>query len=296
VSSEGGGPAAQWGGAALTVLEPGPLTTIQDLGRRGFAHLGVPRAGALDAAAARYANRLVGNPEGAAVLETTMTGVALRVHGTARVAVTGAPAPVEVAGCPRPFAEAFIVRDSVLTVGAAASGVRTYLAFAGGVDAPPVLGSRSTDTLSGLGPAPIAAGDRIGLGAPGPPAAAGDVPIVRGCPEQVRLRIVPGPRVDWFVDDVLDRLVSGVYTVSHESNRVGVRLTGPPLPHRRRTELPSEGLVLGAVQVPAAGLPMIFLNDHPTTGGYPVVGVVAAADLASCAQLRPGYVVRFTPA
>jgi biotin-dependent carboxylase-like uncharacterized protein len=272
------------------------LTTIQDLGRRGFAHLGVPRAGALDAAAARYANRLVGNPEDAAVLETTLAGVALRVHGTTRVAVTGAPAPVTVAEGPRPFAEAFTVRDSVLTVGAAASGVRTYLAFAGGVDAPPVLGSRSTDTLAGLGPAPIAVGDRLRLGAPGPPAAGVDVPVVRGCPEEVRLRIVPGPRVDWFVDDVLDRLVAGVYTVAPESNRVGVRLTGPTLPRRHHRELPSEGLVLGAVQVPVTGLPVIFLNDHPTTGGYPVLGVVVAADLALCAQLRPGYLVRFAPA
>jgi allophanate hydrolase subunit 2 len=156
-----------------------------------------------------------------------------------------------------------------------------------------VLGSRSTDTLSGLGPAPLGPGTRLLLGEPvGEPRGA-DVPMLRWHPDSVRVRVLPGPRLDWFAADALETLTSRTYTVSPESNRVGVRLVGEPLVRRRREELPSEGLVLGAVQVPAAGRPLVFLNDHPTTGGYPVIGVVAPAELAVCAQLRPGTAVRF---
>lgn len=278
----------------ITVLDPGPLTTVQDQGRRGFAHLGVPRSGALDAAAARYANRLVGNPEDAAVLETTLGGVSLRMDGPTSVAVTGAPASVTVGGRPGPFAEPVRIRaEDTVVVGPAASGLRSYVAFSGGVDVEPVLGSRSTDTLSGLGPSPLIAGARLPLGVPVGDPRHVDVPVVLRHPEAVRLRLAPGPRLDWFTDDALARLTGSVYTVSPDSNRVGVRLDGEPLERHRRTELPSEGLVLGAVQVPASGKPLVFLNDHPTTGGYPVVAVVAPTDLAVCAQLRPGTTVRF---
>jgi biotin-dependent carboxylase-like uncharacterized protein len=278
----------------LTVVDAGPLTTVQDRGRRGYAHLGVPRAGAVDGAAAGYANRLVGNAEHCAVLETTLGGVALRVDASVAVAVAGAPAPVAVDGRPRPFAEPVLMRaGQTLVVGAATSGLRSYLAFSGGVAAEPVLGSRSTDTLSGLGPPALSAGDRLRLGRPVGHAHAVDVPLVLRHPDTVRLRLLPGPRLDWFVADTLGTLTSQTYTVSPHSNRVGVRLAGKPLTRARREELPSEGLVLGAVQVPASGRPLVFLNDHPTTGGYPVVGVVAPADLAVCAQLRPGTAVRF---
>lgn len=283
--------------ASLTVLDAGPMTTVQDLGRRGFAHLGVPRSGALDAEAAGYANRLVGNSVDAAVLETTLGGVAVRVDGQVSVAVTGAPAAVSVEGRPRPFAETFTVRrGETVTVGPAQSGLRSYLAFSGGVDVPPVLGSRSTDTLSGLGPPRLTAGMNLPLGEPVGSPHGVDVPVVHGHPDSVRVRIVPGPRLDWFAEDVLGLLSSATYTVSADSNRVGVRLEGAPLTRRESRELPSEGLVLGAVQVPASGQPLVFLNDHPTTGGYPVVGVVAAEDLGMCAQLRPGSRLRFVPA
>lgn len=283
--------------ASLTVLDAGPMTTVQDLGRRGFAHLGVPRSGALDAEAAGYANRLVGNSVDAAVLETTLGGVAVRVDGQVSVAVTGAPAAVTVEGRPRPFAETFTVRrGATVTVGPAQSGLRSYLAFSGGVDVPSVLGSRSTDTLSGLGPPRLTAGMSLPLGEPVGSPHGVDVPVVHGHPDSVRVRIVPGPRLDWFAEDVLSLLSSATYTVSADSNRVGVRLEGAPLTRRENRELPSEGLVLGAVQVPASGQPLVFLNDHPTTGGYPVVGVVAAEDLGMCAQLRPGSRLRFVPA
>lgn len=281
----------------LTVLDAGPLTTVQDLGRRGFAHLGVPRSGALDADAARYANRLVGNPTDAAVLETTLGGVVLRVDGPTSVAVTGAPAAVTVDGRPRPFAEPVVLRPGeTLAVGHAVTGLRSYLAFSGGIDAPQVLGSRSTDTLSGLGPPHLSNGMTLPLGEPYGTALGADVPVVLSHPDSVRVRVVPGPRIDWFAEDVLARLSSETYVVSPRSNRVGVRLEGESLPRREKSELPSEGLVLGAIQVPSSGQPLVFLNDHPTTGGYPVVGVVAEQDLAACAQMRPGTRVRFVHA
>ncbi len=280
--------------ASLTVLDAGPLTTVQDLGRRGFAHLGVPRSGAVDVASAQYANRLVGNPGDAAVLETTLGGVVLRVSGTTTVAVTGAPAAVSVDGRPRPFAEPMTLRSGeTLTVGPAASGLRSYLAFSGGVDAAPVLGSRSTDTLSGLGPPRLVAGAKVSLGEPVGTPHGVDVPVVLRYPDAVRVRVLPGPRLDWFAEEALATLTRSTYTVSAHSNRVGLRLDGPCLPRAVSSELPSEGLVLGAVQVPASGHPLVFLNDHPTTGGYPVVAVVAPDQLGTCAQLRPGAHVRF---
>jgi biotin-dependent carboxylase-like uncharacterized protein len=283
--------------AALTVVDPGPLTTVQDRGRRGYAHLGVPRSGALDAGSACYANRLVGNPPEAALLETTLGGVSVRLHGTVTVAVTGAPAPVTVDGRPRPFAEPVVVRDGeTLRVGPAVSGLRSYVALSGGVDVEPVLGSRSTDTLSGLGPAPLSTGATIPLGESTGSAVGVDVPVVLGFPGTVRLRVLPGPRSDWFTEAALEQLATACFTVTSDSNRVGIRLDGPTLERRRGEELPSEGLVPGAIQVPASGRPLVFLNDHPTTGGYPVIGVVAAQDLAVCAQLRPGNKICFVPA
>lgn len=279
---------------SLTVLDAGPLTTVQDLGRRGFAHLGVPRSGAVDVAAAQYANRLVGNPGDAAVLETTLGGVVLRVSGTTAVAVTGAPAPVSVDGRPRPFAEPVTLRSGqTLTVGHATYGIRSYLAFSGGVDADPVLGSRSTDTLSGLGPPRLVAGAQVSLGDPVGSPHGVDVPVVLRYPDSVRVRVMPGPRLDWFAEEAMATLTRSTYTVSSHSNRVGLRLEGPQLPRAVTSELPSEGLVLGAVQVPASGQPLVFLNDHPTTGGYPVVAVVLPEQLGTCAQLRPGAQVRF---
>lgn len=277
----------------VSVVDPGPLTTVQDRGRRGWAHLGVPGSGALDGAAAGYANRLVGNRADAAVLETTLGGVAVRLEQGCVVAVTGAPAPVSVDGRPVAFSEQVHVRPGqTLLVGPATSGLRSYVAFEGGVDVAPVLGSRSTDTLSGLGPAPLAAGDRLALGEPSGHPHGVDVPVVRRCPDAVRLRLLPGPRLDWFAEGTLDRLTAQTWTVSAQSNRIGLRLEGTALERSRTEEMPSEGLVLGAVQVPASGQPLVFLNDHPTTGGYPVVGVVRPEDLAVCAQLRPGSTVR----
>ncbi len=265
-----------------------PLATVQDLGRPGYAHLGVPHSGAADAESLRLANRLVGNVEGAAGLELTFGGAALRFRSAAWIAVTGAPLPVRPGGMNAPF---HVPAGTVVEFGAPAAGVRTYVAVRGGVDVPPVLGSRSTDLLSGLGPAPLADGDLLPVGrADCEPITVDVAPGLRPEDEPV-LRITAGPRDDWFAS--LEPLARGVYVVSADSNRVGVRLDGPTLCRRRDGELPSEGIVTGALQVPPNGLPIIFLADHPTTGGYPVAAVLVSADVPRAAQLRPGQRVRF---
>ncbi|QKW26559.1 biotin-dependent carboxyltransferase family protein [Streptomyces seoulensis] len=281
---------------ALVVVRAGALTTVQDEGRPGHAHLGVPRSGALDAPAAALANRLVGNPRGAAVLETTLDGCALRPRSPVAVAVTGAPCPVRLDG--RPVAWGAPVRvpaGAVLEVGAAVRGVRGYVAVGGGVAALPVLGSRSTDLLSGLGPAPLTDGTVLPLGPPAGLPAAVDVAPRPGPAAELVLRVVLGPREDWFTARALRVLATRPYRVSSASNRVGLRTEGPALERARTGELPSEGMVLGAVQVPPDGRPVVFLADHPTTGGYPVIAVVRAADLPAAAQAAPGTPVRFVP-
>ncbi|MBX7547980.1 biotin-dependent carboxyltransferase family protein [Streptomyces sp. NPDC004232] len=279
----------------LTVVRPGALTTVQDAGRRGHAHLGVPRSGALDAAALALANRLLGNAPDAAALETTLTGCALRPEHTVTVVVGGAPCPVTLDG--RPAAWGTPVRvpaGAVLDVGAVTAGVRSYVAVRGGIAVAPVLGSRSADLLSGLGPEPLRAGDVLPLGAAAPQPPRTDLAPWPAPPAELTLPLRLGPRADWFTAAALRTLTSATYRVSPHSNRIGLRTEGPPLERVSGGELPSEGMVLGAVQVPPDGRPVVFLRDHPTTGGYPVVGVVAEPALAAAAQAAPGTPVRFT--
>jgi KipI family sensor histidine kinase inhibitor len=338
----------------VQVLQPGPLTTVQDLGRAGLAHLGVPGSGAADAASLRLANNLVGNDASAAGLEVTLGRLSLRFDAAAMVAVTGAAAPVRVSAAggaaalgaapasdrersaavaahdgepagerDRPAAHppdmgmadgpggkaadraanvgtAFpVATGSVLRLGAPPAGLRTYVAIDGGIAVDPVLGSRSADTLSGLGPAPLRPYDWLPLGRPrslrsdrqptqahaaGLAATAGDV---------VALRAIAGPRHDWFAAAALDALATSTYVVSPASNRTGLRLTGPGLRRARPGELLSEGLAAGSLQVTHDGQPILLLADRPTTGGYPVIAVVVSADLRLGAQLRPGQRVRF---
>jgi biotin-dependent carboxylase-like uncharacterized protein len=288
----------------IEVTRSGLLATVQDLGRPGYAHLGVSRSGALDAPALIQANRLVGNPDGAAGLETTLNGITFRTVVRTTVAVTGARSPVRVGTEAAPFGAAIPVpAGTVVDIGAAESGVRAYVSFAGGVSVAPVLGSRSTDTLSGLGPPPLRPGFVLPLGrsSPGvvdPDGEAGPPPARAPDPApsaEIVLRLRLGPRHDWFSVSGRDALLETPYTVSVKSNRVGARLSGAALSRTIAGELPSEGIVLGAVQVPADGQPLVFLADHPTTGGYPVIGVVDPSDLSLLAQARPGTTVRFGP-
>jgi biotin-dependent carboxylase-like uncharacterized protein len=283
-------------GGEFEVVRAGALTTVQDLGRFGHAHLGVPRGGALDLPAHRLANLLVGNPADAATLETTVTGVAVRARTELTAAVTGAPAPVRVDGVPAAWGGPVRVpAGCVLEVGHAEVGVRGYVAFAGGIAVPPVLGSRCTDLLSGLGPAPLKDGDVLPVGVPSGPAVRMDGPPCPGPVHELVLPLVLGPRDDWFAPGAVRTLARGRYRVAPASNRIGLRLEGPALERLVEGELPSEGMVLGAVQVPPDGRPVVFLADHPTTGGYPVIGVVPREPLDAAAQAVPGTPVRFAP-
>lgn len=289
----------------VEVLATGALTTIQDLGRPGWAHVGVPRSGATDRPALRLANVLVGNDEGAPALETTLAGPRLRFDGPATVALTGATVRARVGERAVPMNESFsVAAGDQLRVGNATVGLRTYIAFEGGLDVPLVLGSAATDVLTGLGPAPLMRGQLLALhergalqGRPGggrtARSPAPEPPPPWDLPESVVLRVIVGPRSDWFTPASIKRLLSEPFTVSQASNRIGIRLQGPELERGRPGELPSEGLVSGAIQVPSDGRPILLLADHPTTGGYPVMAVVTADDLRLAAQLRPGQQCRF---
>lgn len=269
----------------VTVLATGPLTTVQDAGRPGQAALGVGRSGACDRPSYRLANRLVGNPEDAAALEVTFGGLHLRVDHEVMVVTTGA----RCAGSGSHNAPTTLMPGDELRLGPPAGGLRTYVAIRGGLAVEPVLGSRATDVLSGLGPATLAVGDVLPVGEPELPVPGVDVAPV-GDPEggDVTVLVSPGPRRDWFTDEAWDSLVQQAYTVTSDSNRVGVRLDGEPLERTRNDELPSEGMVRGALQIPPSGKPVLFLADHPATGGYPVIAYVVDSDVDRCGQLRPG--------
>ncbi|WP_198149989.1 urea amidolyase family protein [Castellaniella caeni] len=352
------------GAACLEVLRAGAQTLFQDLGRPGLAGLGVSRSGALDRAAARQANQLVGNPPGLAVLENALGGLRLSCHGRAVVAVTGAQAPVfltTASGVRLPAAAGHALRledGQVLRIGAPRAGVRCYVAVRGGWAVPPVLGSCATDVLAGIGPAPVRPGDRLEIGAPDaspgsgssgdarsdtpagvvvdstaasgaplcPPAAPGltadgqregrtsDNHCVQAQTQSlgwaqrqpqrtaplpqpgdvVTVEVIPGPRDDWFAPEALALLAAQAWRVTPQSNRVGMRLAGArPLRRSNDQELPSEGAVAGAIQVPTDGQPVLFLADHPLTGGYPVIAVVRSRDIDRLAQVPVGAFLRF---
>lgn len=262
----------------LVVTDPGWATSIQDAGRPGRADIGVPTSGALDAGLRAVLNRLVGNPEDAAVLET-LGG--LRVRPTTGTVVATAAERAARA----------VAAGETVAVEPAAGALWGYLAVRGGLDVEPVLGSRSQDSRSGLGPAPVRAGGRLPVGSdPGTPLVIDQAPPPP--PDDV-VGVWPGPRVDWFASGALDRLAATPYTVSSDVSRVGVRLDGPELERRITAELPSEALLTGAIQVPPDGRPVVMLADHPTTGGYPVLAVVDPAALSTVVQARPGTPLRF---
>jgi biotin-dependent carboxylase-like uncharacterized protein len=279
----------------LEVVRAGPLTTVQDLGRGGWAHLGVPTSGAADQGSLRLANRLVGNLEGAAALEVTVGGLEVRAVRALTVAVTGAACPILIDGVPSPARTVLpLPAGATLRLGPSTAGVRAYLAVRGGIDAPPVLGSRSSDTLSRLGPAALRDGEMLAVGsevaawpvltiAPGPEPAAG----------LVRLGLIYGPRSDVLPAEGRRLLLGSTWRVSERSDRIGVRLEGPPLPVLAPARTSSEPVVRGAVQVPPGGQPVLFLADHPVTGGYPVVAVVPDAEVDRAGQLSPGQALRF---
>ncbi|HTQ18444.1 5-oxoprolinase/urea amidolyase family protein [Mycobacterium sp.] len=278
----------------LEILRTGPLAVVQDLGRAGLAHLGVSRSGAADRRSHTLANRLVANPDDRATIEVTFGGFAARVRGgDVDIAITGADTDPAVDG--KVFGTNSIqhVRDGqMISLGAPHVGLRTYLAVRGGISVQPVLGSRSYDVMSSIGPSPLQAGDQLPVGEHSDDYPELDqAPVAAIAERMVELLVVPGPRDDWFVDP--DVLVHTIWMASDRSDRVGMRLVGRPLQYRNPDrQLPSEGATRGAIQVPPNGLPVILGPDHPVTGGYPVVGVVIDEDIDKVAQVRPGQHVR----
>jgi biotin-dependent carboxylase-like uncharacterized protein len=277
----------------IRVRTPGLLTTVQDLGRPGLAHLGVPTAGAADRRAFGLANRLVGNQDGAAALEITLAGPELELEAGGWLALTGGRVAADLDGRPLPMDVAVRFEPGqVLRVGSVSSGLRAYLAVRGGIDVAEVLGSRSTDTLAPVGPPRLEEGARLPVGdrADGDPFR--QVAPTRPVDPEPVLRAVRGPRDDVFTEDALRTLIGAAWAVTSDSDRTGVRLDGPVLERRRKVELASEGMVEGSLQVPPDGHPILFLANHPTTGGYPVIAVVIGADLPLAAQARPGTRLR----
>jgi len=286
------------GAAAVEVLDPGLFTTVQDAGRSGYRRLGIAGAGALDATALELANRSVGNAAAAAGLELTLAGPTLRFLRPVRFALAGADLGAvlqraDLGDWPVPSGVPVLARPgNRLVFRQRLAGCRAYLAFAGGIDVPRVLGSRSTDRLAGfggLGGRPLAAGDRLGVGAAvGPPRDPHSTPPPRADEETVRVRVVLGPQLEDFAESTLRRFCDTAWSVGSLSDRVGCRLQGEPLAHTGTGEIASEGMVPGSVQVPPDGLPIVMLADAPTTGGYPKVATVLHEDLPLLAQLVPG--------
>jgi len=275
----------------IEVVEVGGSVLVEDLGRPGWSHLGVSPSGAADRGALVAANRALGNPVGAAALEVTGAAT-FRVDADLVIALSGARVEVALDGTPTRASVLAAPAGTVVSLSAPRWGLRSYLAVAGGLDVAPVLGSRSTDVLSGLGPAPLQPGDRVAV-----------LPAAAGLPTRERDEARPpsgalvmldastGPRADWLAD--AGELYARPWQISALADRVGTRLEGEPLERSMTAELPSEGVLTGSVQVPPSGLPVILGPDHPVTGGYPVVAVLTATASDVLAQLRAGTTVRF---
>jgi len=278
----------------LEVLRTGPLALIEDLGRPGLAQMGVTRSGAADRRSHALANRLVANPGDHATIEVTFGGFSARVRGgDIAIAVTGADTDPTVSGKLFGTNSIHYARDGeVISLGAPRTGLRSYLAVRGGIDVSPVLGSRSYDVMSAIGPLPLAPGDVLPIGEHSDEFPELDqAPVAAIEKDVLDLMVTPGPRDDWFTDPSV--LVRTNWQVTNRSDRVGMRLVGMPLEYRwPDRQLPSEGATRGAIQVPPNGFPVILGPDHPVTGGYPVIGVVTDRDIDKIAQIRPGQTVR----
>jgi KipI family sensor histidine kinase inhibitor len=299
-------------GASITVVHPGLFTTVQDLGRWGHQVSGVPTAGAMDPASLRQANAAAGNEPDAAALEVTLMGPELRFEAAVTVAIAGADLSATLDGRSLPLAHAVNARaGQCLRFGQRRRGGRAYVAVAGGLDVPVVLGSRATHVRSGMGGyagRPLRAGDRLSILTPlaGQASAPGawsnahgvshtqDVSNVHGQGDLVTLRVLPGPQQEWFTSEAYERLAGTAFTVHPQSDRMGARLAAAvAIPRASPDEMISDATFPGAIQVPPSGEPILLLADRPTTGGYPQLAVVISADLSRAGQLLPGDAVRF---
>lgn len=283
---------------SLHIVKPGLLTTVQDLGRYGHQASGVPVAGPMDTFSHRLANQLVGNAADAATLEITLIGPDMIVEADSTMAITGAYFEATCDDRPVALGASFAVsRGQRIKFGRIVQGARAYLALAGGILTEPVLGSRATHLVSRMGGfngRALQSGDRLPIAndaqlRPQRKSAGLTLPT-KG---RALLRVMPGPQADWFQADALRAIASVSFRISPQSNRMGYRLQGPPLVRAREGELISEPLGIGAIQVPAAGEPILLMADRQTAGGYPKIGYVIAADLPIAGQLAPGDFIEF---
>lgn len=287
---------------AIEVLRPGFLTTVQDRGRIGYQKFGVPVSGAVDGIALRVGNTLVGNPQDASALEITAVGPQLRLLADAVLALTGAEVDVDLDGEAVPWYQSFLVRSGqILDIRSCTRGLRTYLAVAGGIEVPIVLGSRSTCLAASFGGfcgRPLLAGDVLPVGPP--PGRLADL-ANRGVPEVWRprhglpatVRVVLGPQDDAFAEEGRRTLLDSLYRITQHTDRMGCRLDGPAIPHQSSADIISDWVPLGGVQVPGDQRPIVLLADRQTTGGYPKIATVIGPDVSLVGQCRPGDTVRF---
>ncbi|HYE85605.1 MAG TPA: biotin-dependent carboxyltransferase family protein [Vicinamibacterales bacterium] len=283
---------------ALHIVKPGLLTTVQDLGRHGHQASGVPVAGPMDTFSHRLANQLAGNAPDAATLEITLIGPELTVDVDTTMAIAGAHFEVTCDERPVNVGASFqMLRGQRLKFGKLLQGARAYLAVAGGVQTPPVLGSRATHLVSrmgGLSGRALVAGDDVPIGSsPSPRPARKAQGLMLPTKGRALLRVMPGPQADWFEADALKTIAGVSFRISPQSNRMGYRLQGPPLVRSREGELISEPLGIGAIQIPSAGEPILLMADRQTAGGYPKIGYVISADLPLAGQLAPGDFIEF---
>ncbi len=288
--------------SGLFVVEPGPQTTVQDLGRPGYMRYGIPPSGPMDREAFLLANRLVGNSESAAALECTLRGPRLEVRIETVVAVTGAEMAFAVNGQPAPAWQAVRVRPGdLLSFGLVAAGCRAYLAAAGGIDVPPALGSRATylrGRLGGVEGRALQKGDLLPLGNPTVALDALEGRRVRpelipSYPQEVECRVILGPQDDRFTPEGIEAFLTGPYQVTPQADRMGYRLKGPRIAHRRGHDIISDGIPLGGIQVPGEGQPIVLLVDRQSTGGYTKIATVITPDIGRVGQTKPGHLIRF---
>jgi len=282
----------------ITLLDPGPQTTIQDLGRTGQLRFGIPASGAADRFAFIVANRLVGNEDAAAAMECTLAGPRFTVEHACAVAVTGAQMPITVNGTQAPAWTTLLLQPGdVVRLGAARTGLRGYVAISGGIDAPLVLGSRSTylrGRLGGLHGRALREGDCL-------PVLACDMPrpwrladcAIPRYPSEVVVKVVLGPQHDRFTAEGLATFLSTPYAMLPQSDRMGARLRGAPIAHAAGHDIVSDGIALGSVQVPGDGQPIVLLLDRQSTGGYTKIATVCSFEIGRVGQLRPGQTLRF---
>jgi biotin-dependent carboxylase-like uncharacterized protein len=283
----------------LEVVQPGPMTTVQDLGRIGYQQFGVPTSGALDDYAFRLGNLLVGNDEGAAALEITLFGCQLRALQDTLIAIAGADLAPAINGRPAPVWESlWIKRDQLLSFSQLRKGCRSYLAVAGGLNVPEVMKSASTCVRAGIGGLngrPLRKGDilRANTGVASAKAARIPAKYIPAYSNDLALRVILGPQDDYFTDDGISTFLNSEYTVSAQADRMGYRLEGPFIQHSSGADIVSDGIPLGAIQVPGDGLPIILLADRQTTGGYTKIANIISVDIPKVAQAKPGDRIRF---